>query len=91
MLGFFYIPCDDVRLLDQPVLGLEPKFQVNRTTFWIREMRKKVIFLIFSLMKHFNAYIFSLYSSSRIICRILTFWDFFDFCGLQTRCEGASY
>ena len=32
LVFFCYIPCDDVLLLDQPILGLEQKFQVYRTT-----------------------------------------------------------
>ena len=74
-----------------PTLGLEPKFQVNRTTLrhnsgFVRW--KKVIFLISAPVKYFNQYIFSMCSSSRFICRITTYWEIsFDFFGLQTRCD----
>ena len=54
---------------------------------------RKSDFLIFPLMKYFNEYIFSMYSSSRFICRITTYcWlgNLFDFCGLQARCAEIS-
>ena len=36
-------------------------------------------------MKYFNKYIFSMYSSSQLICRITTCWEFLYFFGLCGR------